>query len=317
VILTEMPDLSPRPYSLASAAFQKAFYRRWGRENCVVSGVARHAHYRPFCQTLSIKCVAHGAETYFVDDRRVTVRDETWLVLNEGRTYGSLIDGPTESYSFAIFFRPGLANETAAACANGTARALDDGAEARRLPVEFEETLRQHDAALSPLLRYIQARVFGGTSDELWLEEQCQELSARLVLRHAHDMHRTADDPRARRREVDRRMRRALDFMHANLQAPITLGDMAAAACLSAFHFLRFFRASTGRTPGETLRLLRTRRARALLESTSLTRAEIATRVGLSRSALWRCLRSAQATESRASFLAAHGEDQCAVGARE
>jgi hypothetical protein len=51
------------------AAFRRDFYRRWGRENCVVSGMSRHAEYGLFRQTLSIKCVAQGSEIYFVDQR--------------------------------------------------------------------------------------------------------------------------------------------------------------------------------------------------------------------------------------------------------
>ena len=105
MILTELPDLPPRPLTSRGAAFRRDFYRRWGRENCIVSGTSRHAEYGLFQQTLSIKCVAHGSEIYFVDRRRVAVSDDTFLVLNEGRVYASSLSSATDTYSFSIFSR--------------------------------------------------------------------------------------------------------------------------------------------------------------------------------------------------------------------
>lgn len=83
MILTELPDLPPRPQTPQSAAFRRDFYRRWGRENCIISGASRRAEYGMFRQMLSVKCVAHGSERYFIDRRNVTVSDDTFLVLNE------------------------------------------------------------------------------------------------------------------------------------------------------------------------------------------------------------------------------------------
>jgi AraC family transcriptional regulator len=294
VILTEMPDLLPRPETARNAAFRRDFYRRWGRENCVVSGTARRAEYRLFRQMLSIKCVSRGTETYFVDRRRVTVGDDTFLVLNEGRTYGSVLEAPTEAYSFSIFFRPGLAQEIASDLQRSLEQLLDDGG-TRLASLEFDESLRAHDSNVTPVLRFIQRQIAAGARDENWLEEQCQFLLARLIT--AQRQQREFPQPAlvnaqpAKRAELHRRLALATDFMHAHLGDPITLGDIAAAAALSRFHFLRLFEQVHGRTPVARLRELRTRRALALLESTSLSVGEIAARVGMSRSALWRSLK--------------------------
>lgn len=308
-----MPDLRPAPYSPRQAEFRREFYRRWGRENCIVSGESRHAEYGLFRQTLSIKCVARGAETYFVDRRRVTVRDDSWLVLNEGRTYGSLLDSHTPVYSFAIFFRPGLANEVAGALRRPLAAMLDDGAD-EPAPMEFGETLRSHDTLVSPVLRFIQREIARGMRDEDWLEEQCQFLVERLIRMHvAHDSlrDRLAGVRPARRAEIARRLGWATDFMHANLSEPIELRSIAAAARLSRFHFLRLFQIVHRTTPANHLRDLRTRRALVLLESTRLSAGEVAARVGLSRVSLWRATRTAcgggvrvaRARGARAGFL--------------
>ena len=92
----------------------------------------------------------------------------------------------------------------------------------------------------------------------------------------------------SKRRELMRRLNWATDFMHSNLQRALTLDDIARAARLSSFHFLRTFRQAYGVTPMEYLREQRTRRALALLETTQLPVTEVAQLVGLSRLSLWR-----------------------------
>jgi AraC family transcriptional regulator len=293
VILTEMPDLPPAPRTSRQVEFRREFYRRWGRENCIVSGTTRHAAYGLYRQMLSVKCVARGAETYFLDRRRVTVRDDSYLVLNEGRTYGSLIEAPTPAYSFAIFFRPGLAREVAGGVRSSVAQALDDAADVEA-PLEFAEHLRSHDRLVSPVLRLIQRQVVAGARDEDWLEEQCQFLAERLVRAHVSQdslRRQLAGVRAAKRAEIARRLGWATDFMHAHLDAPIGLREMAAAARLSRFHFLRLFQIAHGSTPAAYLRELRARRALVLMDSPVRGADEIAARVGLSRVSLWRALR--------------------------
>jgi AraC family transcriptional regulator len=48
---------------------------------------------------------------------------------------------------------------------------------------------------------------------------------------------------------VDRRLRRAIEFMHDNFGREIGLEEIAAAAYLSEYHFARFFKQISGVTP--------------------------------------------------------------------
>jgi AraC-like DNA-binding protein len=302
VILTELPDLPPRPPTPRSAAFRRDFYRRWGRENCVVSGNATRADYGFFRQTLSIKCVARGHEHYFVERRRITVSDDTFLVLNEGREYASSLNNPSPAYSFSIFFRPGIAQEIAGALRRPIDTALHDGPLSIPASIEFNESLRHHDSKITPVLRFIQKNIAAGVRDETWLEEQCQFLVERLILGQAlptQPLGAGLEAPRSRRVEIARRLEWATDFMHSHLASDITLEDIAAAARLSRFHFLRLFASAHGRTPAAFLRELRMRRALALLGSTTLGISEIAARVGMSRITLWRSLQSEKGAGAR------------------
>jgi AraC-like DNA-binding protein len=296
VILTQLPDLPPRPATARNAAFRRMFYDRWGKENWIVCGRAQHAEYLEYRQTCSIKAVFQGSEHYYVDRRRLTVTDETYLVLNEGRSYGSQLQAPAEAFSFAIFFRPGLQAEVAHAARLNVGQALDSGAERVHAPLEFNENLRRHDKLVSPVLRYIRRHVEMGVNEPGWYEEQFHYLLTRMLQREQQlaELPQRIDCMRAsKRQELMRRLGWATDFMHSNLQRTLTLDDIADAARLSPFHFLRTFRQLHGVTPMEYLREQRTRRALALLESTDVPITQVAQLVGLTRLTLWRTVSKA------------------------
>lgn len=79
---------------------------------------------------------------------------------------------------------------------------------------------------------------------------------------------------------VDRRLRRAIEFMHDNFAREIAVEEIAAAAYLSEYHFARFFKQISGVTPHVYLANLRLERARKLLVETALPISEIASMVG-------------------------------------
>lgn len=79
---------------------------------------------------------------------------------------------------------------------------------------------------------------------------------------------------------VDRRLRRAIEFMHDNCGRELGLNEIAEAAYLSPFHFTRLFKKLTNTTPHAYLASLRIDQAKRLLAETDLPIAEIGARVG-------------------------------------
>ncbi|HVG38917.1 MAG TPA: helix-turn-helix domain-containing protein [Pyrinomonadaceae bacterium] len=131
-------------------------------------------------------------------------------------------------------------------------------------------------------------RIGRDLAEELIEEEQGQitavaalieQLLVHLLRRHS--VARRADELELSRAGlVDRRIRRAVELMHARLAEDLPLEDLAAAAYLSPFHFARLFKKLTGTSPHAYLAALRAARARTLLAETDLTVTEIAARVG-------------------------------------
>jgi AraC family transcriptional regulator len=76
------------------------------------------------------------------------------------------------------------------------------------------------------------------------------------------------------------RLRRAQEFIEANLALPITLHDIALHAGLSRMHFASLFKISTGMSPHTYLLHRRVQRAKCLLASTNQPVLDIAVDVG-------------------------------------
>jgi AraC family transcriptional regulator len=90
-------------------------------------------------------------------------------------------------------------------------------------------------------------------------------LAARLVQNHSSPSPAKASE-RIRQEGLDRRrLFRVLDYIKANLEADLTLDNLASIACLSRFHFARAFKAATGQSPHQYVGAKRLERAKALL----------------------------------------------------
>jgi AraC family transcriptional regulator len=121
------------------------------------------------------------------------------------------------------------------------------------------------------------------------LEEAAgQELIVTAIVEHAlvHTLRRYANVRRSEQMElsraglVDRRVRLAVEFMHAQMHRELSLEEIASSAHLSHFHFSRLFKKLTGATPHAYLASLRAARARDLLAETDLSVTEVGARVG-------------------------------------
>ena len=79
---------------------------------------------------------------------------------------------------------------------------------------------------------------------------------------------------------MDDAVEKAILFMTARLDEPITVDDLAKTASFSKFYFTRLFQRETGVSPGRFLSAMRLEEAKRLLVTTSMRVAEISHRVG-------------------------------------
>jgi AraC-like DNA-binding protein len=146
-------------------------------------------------------------------------------------------------------------------------------------------------------------------AEELLEERAGQEMVVSALVEHAlvQMLRRYANVRRSEHLElsrvglVDRRIRLAVELMHAHLDRDLPLEEIAEAAHLSPFHFARLFKKLTGATPHAYLASLRAARARELLAETDLSVTEVGARVGyMSSSHFAKAFRQATGISPRA-----------------
>jgi AraC family transcriptional regulator len=283
-------------------AFRSTFYERWGRESAVISARARHAEYPEFKQLLSIKAAIGGAEDYFIDGRRISVDDDTYAIMNCDRTYASRIQALRPVQSFSIFFDRSLPAQAWQSLSRAES-ALDGPVEPERRPVEFAEKLYEHDDLVSPVLRHIRTAVDSGPVEDAWLDEQLLFLLGRMFRLHHKKLQIEAAVPSrkpATRQELLRRLSLGVDFMQTRYQDPVRLKDIAEAAHLSPFHFLRVFKSVHRISPSDYINRKRAMVALRLLRESNWTMSAVAEHVGFgSRTSLYRHLKAHYGVEPR------------------
>jgi AraC family transcriptional regulator len=294
-MLLLMRSLPPPKDLQRDCDFRRSFYAVWGKVSAVIDAQETDIQYLPFEQRLSIKACWGGEEQYFIDGRAVAVDDDNYLIFNDRRTYSSVIRSVRPVRSFSIFFRPGFAEEVLGGMLTPQDRILDRSGDAQRRSVEFAEHLRPHDRLVTPVLRYIAFHVRQGVDDEAWYEEQLSFMLERMLGSHrrtAQAIQSLAASRPGKRQELYRRLSWGRDYIHSNYQRPITIDDMASAACLSKYHFIRLFHTLAGVTPYRYLQQKRVAAAQRLLSTTRLTHVEIAEQVGFDhRSTMFRQIR--------------------------
>jgi AraC family transcriptional regulator len=264
-------------------------------ENLIVCLKTRDSQYCIPGGRLIVRSAWGGREETCFEGRRVFVDDDAWLAMCPGSPVTCRIDCEQEVETLTIAFRSGFAENVLETLLTPDDRLLARGESRTSCPLPFAPHLQPHDRSVTPVLLFIKRHCEAGVDDELWFEEQLAFLLERLLARHRQVVARVVAVPARRmatRREIFRRIALSTDFIHSSYEHPLTLADLAAAACLSRHHFLRLFKAIHGMTPHEFLQRKRTLVAARLLTESGYAVEEVVHRVGFdSRSTLFRALR--------------------------
>lgn len=144
----------------------------------------------------------------------------------------------------------------------------------------FKQSLVEGDKRLSQLLTDLaQELTTEEAGKEIIVAALTEQIAVHLLRRHSK-MRRSDELELSRVGLIDRRIRRAVEFMQTHLDRDLPLKEIAAASYLSPYHFARLFKKLTGTTPHAYLAGIRTARAKNLLAESDLSVGEIAARVG-------------------------------------
>lgn len=235
-----------------------------------------------------VKFVIHGEERYKVDFRPYVLGAGQYLLVNHGQEVETKVDTHSPTEGICLYFEPAFLDYVYEAIlvknpdlpgiealrAGGTlefciktyqgqghidvlGKALEEvAAEIRQYPQRMQETLDARMYEVAEALLISQAAIFA-------------------------QIERLTSAKRTTRQELYKRLSKARNYIHANLDAPLDLDTLSQVACLSKYHFIRLFKEVYDQTPRQYLISRRLERASNLLLTSSKTFHEICHEVGL------------------------------------
>ncbi len=143
--------------------------------------------------------------------------------------------------------------------------------------VELPDRFNVADPELQALAHTLRQVATTDADDPLYLQTALQSIVVRLLRRHGATPPPSPDEADGLSRA---RLHRIQRYVHAHLDADLSLDDLAEEVGLSKYHFSRRFKQRTGQSPYQFVIYERVRRARHLLRETTRPLAQIALDVG-------------------------------------
>ena len=143
---------------------------------------------------------------------------------------------------------------------------------------ELTPQLGVHDPILHDLGRVLLAAMTDASPATALMFDALSRAIGVHLLRHYNEIATTPDRVQPSLSPV--RFRRVVDFMKANIDRPISLGDLAQICGLSKTHLGRAFNRASGESPHRYLNALRIEKAKELLETSQMPMALIADACG-------------------------------------
>ncbi|MEK4519544.1 AraC family transcriptional regulator [Paenibacillus sp. FSL H8-0122] len=232
---------------------------------------------------LSIKTFRNGRAYYKTNLGHYAVEEEGYLLLNEGEQYGIAIESETEVDSFCVFFKTGFAEEFHRAIHVGTEKSLDDPFSESKHPLQFHTKSYRHSHLITALIENFKNSLPVLGSENLWLDEQYQNLIQALLNVHqkmAQEINTVPGTRPATREELFRRLTVAYEYLHAYYNQNVSLEEVSKVSCLSKNHLIRSFRHFFKRTPHQFILEKRILEAQRLLAQTDSNVTEISLSIG-------------------------------------
>jgi len=208
---------------------------------------------------ISIFTNVSGNSVCTVDGRRMQVTEDVYCLTNRQQYYTLEIDSnqPVETCNIHVGER--FSEQVFRGFTHGAVQLLDNMDELPVAGVNFYSKLYRRNEAFNLLTAKL-VRLQGNNFNKLQFDETMAALLLHLLQQHNNVQAAIAKLPPVKaavKAELYKRLSLATDYIHAAYMGNIELDDIAAAACLSKFHFMRLFKQVNGVSPYQYIQQLR------------------------------------------------------------
>jgi AraC family transcriptional regulator len=231
-------------------------------------------HTTPYVLVANFRSTGH----YRLNGRDTHINEQFFYFLNAGDRLEIDFMGKEPLETMLVLCSGELVNRVAGYRGRTTGKLLDNGAAAVSETLHMPAIPLAYNEAVIRRLAVLKRDVYPEDPDAVLFEllDAIWALSesGRVALA------RIGSKRKSTREELYRRLLQAELFMRDNIAEPVTLDDIAKAACMNKFHFLVSFKQSHGLSPHQWLVRLKMEHARGLLLSGKYSVTEVCYQIG-------------------------------------
>jgi AraC-like DNA-binding protein len=243
----------------------------------IILGPPFHRHWSG-AAGYSIKAYVGGRVPFIVERRLHVVDDAHYLIVNAGQDYEFRTPADSTLFNFTIFMSEAEVADAWASLRRSDESLLDDPDTADEAVPEFLAAPMRVSESMLRARSQLRTLAFEGllsiecraaAVSEIIGEALATQYAAVSQMRKVHAVRRSTQ------KEAVLRVRRAVDFIEADITRELDLSTLSKIACMAKHHFLRRFKDVIGQTPHQFILRRRLALAEELLLDTDLGAAEI------------------------------------------
>jgi AraC family transcriptional regulator len=250
----------------------------------VIINTKSTSSYRPdIVGPVSLFTNISGCSYVTVDRVERKVNAEHFFISNRFQSYSLAIESNDPVETFNIHIGEYFSEQVIASVLIPDDTLLNHGKQLSVPTIAFFNRLHKKDAFIQQKIDQLKALQKNNFSKILF-EETLASLLLYMLSKHRGAIKMMQQIPSVKtstRKELYKRVLLATDVIHSTNTYDVSLDELATAACLSKFHFVRLFKQVHQRSPYQYLQQLKTERATSLLKKTKLGLQDIAMEIGL------------------------------------
>lgn len=275
-IINHFPDYSAPGFSMDE------YTDLFKTKNVIVHASSSHIYYGEHWGTFTIKTAFGGEENYFSSGCRYRVNDRSFLIINRGCEYSSLIDSVSPVESLALFFTMSFTAEIFHYANSSDKELLDNPLYYKNYNPDFDI----HENSSAVILDYLYSirRLLNSEHvKQCELDYLMREIFERILNYKISEVKFVSDIPLltlTAKKELYKRLGRVKDYIHSNYSDEVSINRLAEVACLCPHHLVRRFKKFYGVTPHQYLTNVRIDNSKNMLAASTLPVSEICTLAG-------------------------------------
>ena len=217
----------------------------------------------------------------------ILLDEDHYFISNAEQQYTLDIDKGSDTETFNIHFGEQMIEEVYISQTGKHSAQLDNPKPVAQTELFFFDRLHTQKPEMKAIVEQLKAVLPLGTGSHLYKQELLAAFASHLLQEH-HNVYAMAEKlpplKLSTRIELYKRLSLAHDYIHSYYKQEPDLEEIAVAACLSRFHFLRLFKEIYGITPHQYITRLKINAAQRLLNSGNASIEQIAELAGFEHS---------------------------------